>query len=202
MHTKYYNSKGDEIPSVTTILGIVNKPELVRWAHYMGTKNMSIDDLLIERATFGTNVHSYLESYFEQGDFIYERPDDTDEFKKVINNFKWFMKGKESKCVFSEVSRSNELFGGTFDFYGMFNGKKMIIDYKTSKSVYTSHLLQLGGYYELIKDELDIELGGVLIINKKECRMKEITIDKLKSYGEMFNVIAELYNMHKDRGFI
>lgn len=202
MHSIYYDRLGNEVPSVTTILQIINKPELIGWAHYMGTRNMSIDSILSKSSYFGNSIHDYLECYFTGGVYIpiFSEWLVEEDYKKAVNNFKWFMKDKTFECIFSEESRSNNTFGGTLDYYGKFNGKNMLIDFKTSKDVYPTYLLQLGGYYELIKNDVDVEGAGILIVNAKQCRFKEITRDKLIRYGEMFLILADFYIKYMKEG--
>lgn len=195
MHSKYYDIYGKEVPSVTTVLQIINKPELIGWAHYMGTRQISIESILEKSSYFGNSIHDYLECYFTGGCYIpiFSELLNEEDYKKATNNFRWFMKDKTYKCILSEASRSNNVFGGTLDYYGDFNGKRMLIDFKTSKDVYPTYLLQLGGYYELIKNEVEVEGAGILIVNKKHCVMKEITLEKLKRYGEMFYILTNFY---------
>lgn len=202
MHSKYYDIYGREVPSVTTILQIINKPELVGWAHFMGTRQISIESILEKASYFGTSIHDYLECYFTGGCYIpiFSELLDEEDYKKATNNFRWFMKDKTYKCILSEASRSNNIYGGTLDYYGEFNGKKMLIDFKTSKDVYPTYLLQLGGYYELIKNEVEVEGAGILIVNKKRCVMKEITLEKLKRYGEMFYILTNFYITYVKEG--
>ena len=202
MHSTYYDKYGNEVPSVTTILKIVNKPELIGWAHFMGTRHISIESILEKSSYFGNSMHDYLECYFTGGYYIpiFSELLNEEDYKKATNNFRWFIKDKTFKCILSEASRSNNTFGGTLDYYGEFNGKKMLIDFKTSKDVYPTYLLQLGGYYELIKNEVEIEGAGILIVNARQCRMKEITLDKLKRYGEMFNMLANFYIKYEKEG--
>lgn len=202
MHSTYYDKFGNEVPSVTTILKIIDKPELVGWAHYMGTKNISIESILNKSSHFGNCIHDYLECYFTGGAYVplFSEWCLREDYKKATNNFKWFIKDKTHNCIMAEVSRSNQLFGGTLDFYGELNGKKMLIDFKTSKQVYPTYLLQLGGYYELIKDEVEVEGAGILIVNAKQCKFYEITLERLKRYGEMFMLLTNFYIEYMKEG--
>lgn len=203
MHSTYYNKNGEEVPSVTTILKAVNKPQLISWAHFMGTRHVNIESLLENSAKFGNCIHDYLEAYFNN--MYYVMMDDEiniDNYKKAVNNFKWFMKGKTFNTEMTETSRSCEKYGGTLDFYGEFNGKKMLIDFKTSKDVYPTYLLQLGGYYGLIKDEVEVEGAAILIVNAKRCIMKEINKHQLETYMHIFNKLVDFYIEFKKVGGI
>lgn len=194
MHSIYYNQNGKEVPSVTTILKAVNKPQLVQWAHFMGTRHVDIDALLDDSAFFGNCIHDYLESYFNHGYYIpIEERLNIENYKKAVNNFKWFMKGKTFETIMTETARANELYGGTLDFYGVLDGKKLLIDFKTSKQVYSTYLLQLGGYYGLIKDEVDVEGAAILIVNAKKCMFYPVTLEQLEMYKVIFDKLVDFY---------
>ena len=194
MHSIYYNSQGIEVPSVTTILKVVNKPDLIPWAHRMGKMHIDIDSLLDNSAFFGNCIHDYLEAYFNHEYYIpIEERLDIERYKKAVNNFKWFMKGKTFETIFTETSRSNDLYGGTLDFYGILDNKKLLIDFKTSKAVYPTYLLQLGGYYGLIKDEVDVEGAGILIVNDRKCMFYPVNLNQLKMYKLIFDKLVEFY---------
>ena len=56
-HVKYYNSKGEEVPSVTTVLKIFGK-NLTGWANWLGFKRINVKEFVDNKAKFGTYVHS------------------------------------------------------------------------------------------------------------------------------------------------
>ena len=47
-HAQYINEKCIEVPSVTTILKLLNKPSLCKWANYLGFKRENVDKVLEE----------------------------------------------------------------------------------------------------------------------------------------------------------
>lgn len=199
MHTLYYNSHGEEVPSVTTILKIINKPELMSWSNWLGFKKEKLEDVLNRSSYFGTCIHDYLESYFGDSEYVhmYSTWCSREDYKKVLSNFDAFIKDKQYKALLLEKSLSCETYGGTLDYYGEFNNKKMIIDFKTSKKPYTTYFLQLGGYYNLLMDSgYDVDEAGILIINKKECYLKTIRKDELDMYRKIFLKLVDFYNAY------
>ena len=62
-HTTYYNSKGDVVPSVTTVLKVIAKESLIYWANSLGWKRKSVKRELDESSKVGTYVHLYIEAY-------------------------------------------------------------------------------------------------------------------------------------------
>ena len=45
-HVKYYNGNGVEVPSCTNVVKLLNKPELIGWANYMGFKRINTSKFL------------------------------------------------------------------------------------------------------------------------------------------------------------
>jgi len=59
-------------------------------------------------------------------------------------------------------------FAGTLDRVIKLNGKSMMIDIKTSNSIYPSYWLQLSAYNELLKKiDVKVESFGILWLNAK-----------------------------------
>ena len=61
-HTTYYNSKGEIVPSVTTVLKIIAKDNLIYWANNLGWKRMSVKKELDDASEIGTTAHNYIEA--------------------------------------------------------------------------------------------------------------------------------------------
>ena len=72
----------------------------------------------------------------------------------------------------------------------------MLNDFKTSKSVRFKHLLQLGGYYNLlIENDYDPDGASIILVNKKICSMYPINKTELLYFADAFNVLAKYYLM-------
>ena len=48
-HSTYMNEEEVEVPSVTTIMKILNKPFIAKWANSLGWKRQSYDKVLEEQ---------------------------------------------------------------------------------------------------------------------------------------------------------
>ena len=62
MHSDYFNSKNEPVPSVTTVLKILYKDGLLEWSNIIGRRGISYTKFLEDRATFGSLVHELIES--------------------------------------------------------------------------------------------------------------------------------------------
>ena len=88
-------------------------------------------------------------------------------------------------------------FGGTFDAVCEVNGKLVICDWKTSSSGdYQEYLIQLGAYRQLIKENLDHNIRGAILLrlDKEENGYEEhhYKIKDLNWGWKMFNLLLKI----------
>lgn len=206
-HRKYYNDNR-EIPSCTTIVGMLGKSELVKWANYMGFKKINTTSLLEEKAAYGTFCHKLFEIYFNGGlitansntDYISNK-----EFREIIYKFYMvdlYFNKLGIRVVDTELSIEGNDYGGTMDLL-CYNEKRdclMIFDLKTSKAVYQSHWIQIMGYVQLLKEkyDLDVEEVGVILLSKP---LRSPELINVKSTKECWRELA-VFNKLKDAYYI
>lgn len=194
-HNSYYYGE-NEVPSVTTILKIIAKPALVKWANIMGFKRQKVEDILEEKSYIGSFVHDLIESWLK-GRYIIRLNDYYKEigYRHFAQFHKWYKK-HNVEMEFVEESFSSEKFGGTVDFYGIVDGKKTIVDFKTSKTFYSSMFLQLGAYVYLLELQgYEVEQVGILCINTERHKFKTMTREEIQKYMDIFMKFAELFEL-------
>jgi hypothetical protein len=198
-HTRYYNKNNIEVPSVTTILKILNKPGLVYWANYLGFKHLKVDDELEYTSYIGTRVHTIINSIMLNRYIILtENTDVLLNIKKSLTNFRLWYNNNEIEPIFMEKSFFSEKFGGTLDFYGKINNEFCIVDYKTSKDIYPTMFIQLALYYILLKEynyHVD-KVGIVLTGYKSKLKTKFINIHELTPYIEIGVLLVDLFEKY------
>lgn len=198
-HEEYYNSKGIEVPSVTTILKLLNKPAIPRWANSLGFKHLSYDKTLEESAHYGTNVHNALDAYFKNVKYIPELKYSDEELKirtSLYHFFSWKNK-HELNTILNEKKLVGEEYGGTLDWYGEIDGKLTILDFKTSKDFNASMFLQLSAYTHLIEEysSYKVEQVAILILNYKnpKFKFKILSKEEIEPYFGVFNDLQKLF---------
>ena len=155
-----------EVPSSTTILGILDKPALLGWAsrmvaeyaveHRDAWSRLPTDEAVAllkgapwrnrnRKANVGTAVHTALEAYVTG-----QEPDEelAPERRGYYEAALAFLRDHEPKITASEVtvySRRHE-YAGTLDLLGEHGGEATVMDYKTGKDVYPEMALQLCSY--------------------------------------------------------
>ena len=215
---RYYKIGNTELPSVTSICGLLDKPALVGWA-----ANAACDYILDEvakqtwpislpafssiveaaRTNFrkvgrkamdiGSQVHAAIEEYLQSG---------REPFKAepaVASGFQAFKEWQGEhrlEVIATEQTVYAERYAGTCDLICKLNGKRYLIDFKTSKladdaAAYPEHRYQVAAYRQT---EAEIEGCGILYLNKETGRpLWRDSSATYESDREVFNLLVDLW---------
>lgn len=196
----YECQDGKMVPSVTTILQILGNKEINYWANRLGFRHIDYETELERLAYNGTLMHSVMQHIvdptLENDPIIFKDKFEEEKYSKLGNKFINMIKDYSYNTIFTEKSFvSSKLgYGGTVDWFAEMSGFNMINDFKSSKRVYMKHLLQLGGYYNLMTENgYKIDGGSIILVNEKISTLYPINLDSLKKLGEIFNYIYYVY---------
>lgn len=194
----YVCEKGIQVPGVTTIVSILNKPELVGWANNLGFRGIRVYTFLDERAAIGTDFHKMVEDYMtgkEVGGEHYT------EAIQMFSRFRIWARCHHYKVFQSEISLVGKEFGGTIDAIGEVDGTFSVVDYKTSKKVYDDQFIQLAGYALLLQELLPetyekLQAFGIVTM-RRELAHKFISKKELeKRFVPVFEAALKLYQSY------
>lgn len=168
-------------PSVTTITGILDKPELIRWKQMQSAKaTLEIDrsfytddeswmkdvlskasEVSTDAADLGTHIHHYLESWVK-GVALPELRDEVAE--QTIKAVKWLEENLVPNTGVAEIPFALDQRGwaGKIDFVGQFVGRgSVMVDFKSQNfkknvpNIYPSWAYQLMAYNEFANVPID-----------------------------------------------
>lgn len=196
------------LPSVTTILSLLAKPELENWKIEQAIlSSLTLPMLEGESTTdyakriaedaqqtnrdamdFGTLVHAYIEAILTNTEFDGVIPD---ELKINIQEFI-----QEHQIYGScEVAGADGIVAGKVDFLGQFDGELAIIDWKTAGgfNYYDTWLYQLVAYRRLLKSP-SAKLINV-VINKTDMSVdfKAWEDEKIQKADRVFDLLTKLF---------
>ena len=203
---KYLNSKGEKVPGVTTVLGIVGKPYLIPWANKLGLEGINLSEYNKEISGIGSLTHAYIEGFLKDEEVDDSTVSETikESAKTCFSKFiEWYDK-HEVKPIAMELSLSGERYGGTIDAILEIDGSVFLMDWKTSKDIYEEYWVQLSAYLHLLNENRygnNIEAVGILQIPKDDAQWKfEIEdgwSDKFGKYYHYFETCLNLYEAKK-----
>lgn len=175
----YKLKDGTVVPSVTTITGrFKNGSPLIWWAAKQGQANpdVPVREALYggKEADIGTAVHALIERFISTGErptkmdvrsvgkFVDNADFTIDHFAKIESGmeafFSWWdaanvkIIGQERRLVHPGYK-----FAGRPDAWGYLGDVPVLIDFKTSKAVYSDYLLQLAAYAVLLMEGQDMD---------------------------------------------
>jgi hypothetical protein len=171
----YHDEDGNYFPSATTLLEAYPKPyQLIQWMKEMGSKADEIRDNAGRR---GSTVHQLTEDYDHGMDCTLlddnGRPKYSLEEWNMFERYVEFSENhKPEHIMIEQTIVSNKLkFAGTLDRVCIIDGKRYLLDIKTSNGIYNSYWLQLAAYKELYlgiaEDMAPIEGVAILWLNAK-----------------------------------
>lgn len=218
--SRSYGIEGVEYPSVTTILGVLSKGDaLLGWAAkcavaYVRDNHAAVGvetalklaefswrEARDEAADIGTEIHNLIHKYIKFG------RDATGSLRpEVENGFLAFLDWEKEHRVqwisteLQVVSRVHG-FAGTLDAICLFDGKKYLIDFKSSKGFYDGFDMQLAAY-RVGAAELGNHTEGCGILRLD----KETGVPEWKDYSDVqdqaqaaFVALVKFYYLQKNR---
>jgi hypothetical protein len=199
-----YEKDGISYPSVTTVLHILGDQRLIKWANIMGFKHKNTTDILNESAVFGTLVHKALEYYVNGKEWkSHVTSIVVPRIEEILKRFEDKYPSYTYKTIMTEVSMVNSdlKFGGTADWIIEKDGKTILCDFKTSKSVYPYMLLQLAAYSKLLELERNIRVNEAHLIRVNElyCRSTTFTREELDYAYNAFEHLLAFYILYGDK---
>lgn len=170
LDTRFYiTDSGAYVPSVTTILSAYPKPaSFYEWLKKVGEDADTIRD---EAGNRGSTVHKLTE-LFDEGHEVSMMDENGNIGYKLIE---WNMLEKyvdfrlryEMDIIHTELHLSSDILGmaGTLDRVIRMNGRTLILDIKTSNSLYDHYWLQLAAYKRLLAEvQPDLKIDGYAIL--------------------------------------
>jgi hypothetical protein len=168
----YGNDTDGYVPSVTTILNAYPKDAgFYQWIKTVGEDADTIRD---EAGKRGSIVHELTEKYDSGEEINFLNGSGSINFKLA----EWAMFEKYVDFVkrynpTNDIIEQNYInydlgFAGTIDRVIDINGKKILMDIKTSNAVYDSYWLQLAAYRELLRiNDVRVDEVAILWLNAK-----------------------------------
>jgi len=204
IHTVYKTKDGERVPSVTTILGILNKPALLEWAWKCGCDGLDYKAIRDQTADIGKLAHYMVMCH------LLEQKTDTSEYSaedidKAENSFLKYLEWEkqhdvEPILVESALVSENYKFGGQIDCYCRLDGSPTLIDFKTGKAIYPEYFHQLAAYEMLLSENgYEVDQSRILRIGRNDDEgFEDRFIGKLDKHWELFLNCQRVYELQKE----
>lgn len=206
VHTVYKNKAGDRVPSVTTILGILNKPALIDWAWKCGLEGLDYKAVRDNAGDIGTLAHYLIlcDIKGEKPDTSEYSPADVNKAETCLLKYWEWRKTTPIKPLLAEYSLVSEQYkyGGTLDLFGQREDTKefVLVDFKTGKAIYNEYFYQLAAYETLLAENgHSWDKTMVLRIGRDEAEGFEVRdIGNLDKHFELFKHCLNIYRLQAE----
>jgi len=154
LNYRYDLPTGIDWGSVTEICGCAMKWGLVYFYGKWGIKKAK--GIANEASGIGKALHSYVNQIF-QGNKKITLDADLRKVGRAIKNFDRFAKEYKLEPIFVEQVVYSEKYGyvGTLDFFGLMGDELVLLDWKTSKAIYSDYNLQVQAYWTALEEMLE-----------------------------------------------
>jgi hypothetical protein len=149
-------------PSVSKLIGLLDKPALLKWANKIGLQGISIDDYKKKSTKSGIDYHLSIENFLKHGLLS-----DDEQFNIKMQKF-----FSDKEIIDIEKSIEHDLFVGRFDVKLKWKDIIFICDFKSSSSVYFEQKLQLTAY------KMAEGCDHVAVIHIPDFVLRPVTVDE------------------------
>lgn len=165
----YITEQGNYVPSVTTILSAYPKPAaFYDWLKKVGEDADQIRD---EAGNRGSTVHKLTE-LFDEGEEVNLMDENGNIGFKLAewNMFERYVEFRRRfpvEIIHTELHLSSDILGtaGTLDRVIKFNNRLLILDIKTSNSLYDHYWLQMAAYEKLLAEvQPGLKIDGYAVL--------------------------------------
>ncbi|MFA5037501.1 MAG: hypothetical protein WC479_10050 [Candidatus Izemoplasmatales bacterium] len=204
VHTRYYTKDGDMVVGTTTVLQVLAKPSLIRWAWNCGIKGDDYTKVRDLAGEVGTITHLLITSELQNivPDLSEYRQIDIDAATLCLNSFHEWRKSHTLEVIHVEKFLVSEVYryGGTPDFCGYVNGELELMDFKTSNGIWNDYFYQLAAYRQLeIEQGNKVEKARILRFSKgNNVEFEDRLITQFSKEFELFRNCLNIYNLLKD----
>ena len=199
---KYFTPEGNAYPSITTVLGVLNKEGIIAWRKRVGEEEAN--KISQQASVRGTAVHKLAEDYLNNDPDWKEGAMPTNLFS--FEDIKKIMDKRLNNIWMQEVFLYSDRLktAGQVDCIAEFDGQLSIIDFKTSRKPkkvewITSYFIQASFYAAAFYERtgIPIKQGVILItVDHNEPQVFKInTYDYLEHFLSVRKKYKEVNNM-------
>lgn len=190
----YETPTGQKYPSVTSVVGMLGKKEIMEWRARVGEEEAN--KISSRAAKRGTAIHSLCESYL-MNESVEPSMFDAETFasiKPVLNEI------NNIHCLETQLFSHHLQVAGTVDCVAEFNRRLSIIDFKTSKRIKTrddihGYFMQTSAYAVMFEEMTGIPVGRLVIIMTVDDHKEPLVfVERRDDWIDSFKDLREAYS--------
>jgi hypothetical protein len=203
----YFTADGTRVPSVTTIISrFKDSGGLIHWAWQQGRDGKDYRETRDAAADAGTCAHALVESFIRGTAVVAPTAYGEEVIEKGTRAFENFRRWADQTRLVSDhpetaMVSERHRFGGTLDAVTL-EGKRAILDWKSSNALYHDYLMQVAAYGMLWTESHpdDPIVGGYHIVrfSKTDADFEHRFFQDLADAERMFLLLREAYDLDQN----
>jgi genome maintenance exonuclease 1 len=196
----YQTPTGNKYPSVTTVLGSLNKQAIIDWRKKIG--EAEANKISRSASSRGTKLHLHCENYLNNNNVLVENLP--------------FVQRELFNSILPELHRINNIhvqeqrlyshhlrMAGTVDCIAEHDGRLSVIDFKTSgklkkKEWISSYFMQCAAYAVMYEERTGIPISKLVVIIAVEGENPQVFIEKRDNWVSDLLKARDSYEMDKN----
>lgn len=197
VHTVYKNAAGQRLPGVTTVLGMLAKPALLKWAWTLGRDGIELEAARQGAANIGTVAHALCEAHLRgmELDSSNISPAMLGKAETGFLRFLDFWDKEALRVVATELVMVSERMqvGGTLDVLAERpTGRLVLADLKSSKAIYDEMLVQAATYAAIYEEVSGRQVDDVYIVRIGKEDADDLEVRQVNQRAERVAAFAAL----------
>ena len=192
---KYQTTSGRSYPSVTSVLGIIGKAQIIAWRERVGEEEAN--RISSRAARRGTTIHSLCENYLlnQEINAGYFDLETFNSIKPLLNRI------DNIHCLETQLYSNHLQVAGTVDCIAEYERRLSIIDFKTSKRLKSrddihGYFMQASAYAVMFEERTGVPVDQLVILmtvdDEKPLVFKEKRDDWIKEFISVREDYAKL----------
>lgn len=195
----YQTPTGQKYPSVTAVTGILGMASIQEWRNRVGEEEAN--RISSRAAKRGTQIHAYCESFLNNEEV---KPSifDLEAYNSILPELK---KINNVRCLETPLFSHHLRVAGTVDCIADYDGRRSVIDFKTSSKVKTkedihNYFMQTAAYAVMFEERTGVPVSQLVIIMSCDDSKKALVfIEKRDNWIKQFIELREDYFKLKGR---
>lgn len=201
---KYVTPNGERYPSVTTVLGELNKKAILEWRKRVGEEQANKISGRASRR--GTKLHSLCEQYLLGDLSDMKRRSLMPLDKMMFNQLKSSLDENVNNihCLEQALYSHKLRIAGRVDLIAEWNGELSVIDFKSStkekkEENIQNYFMQCTAYSEMFEEITGIEINKIVVAIATEEQVPQFFIKHKKDYLDKLVKHVENYHINKNQ---
>lgn len=205
-HKRYRTRDNRIVAGVTTVVGLIAKPALIKWANKLGLDGIDSAKYIDDTAEIGILAHAIITDSLlgRITDFSNYDQNQRDSADWCVRRWESWVHGRTIEPILVEAPLVSERFryGSTLDVYAKVDDILTLIELKTTNDIWPEHHIQVSAHRQLLVEHgYGVDSVRILNIPRDRTRVfQEVVLgsEVLELNWEIFKHLLRIHELRKE----